>query len=188
MSDEFLGSRRKALEESFFAKHNEKLRRALKEKESAKTKKEALSAASGISDDAVLEELVRQDIDSDTVAALALVPLVEVAWADGNIDDKERTAVLSAAEQAGLSRESAAFQLLEGWLAVQPGRRVMAAWKDYVGSLANTLSPQAKATLRQDLLGRARAVAKAAGGFLGLGSKVSRSEQAVLDELEQAFS
>ena len=45
-----------------------------------------------------------------------------------------------------------------------------------------------KNALKRDLLGRARSVAEAAGGFLGFGSKVSQSEQAILDELEQAFS
>jgi hypothetical protein len=42
--------------------------------------------------------------------------------------------------------------------------------------------------LKQDLLGRARGVAEAAGGFLGLGKRISSAEQAVLTELEQAFT
>ena len=84
MSEEFLGDRKKALEESFFAKENEKLRHALQEKETVRTAKEALGEASGISDDAVLEHLMALDIGSDTVAALSLVPLVEVAWAEGS--------------------------------------------------------------------------------------------------------
>ena len=41
--------------------------------------------------------------------------------------------------------------------------------------------------LKSDLLGRARTVAEAAGGILGLGSKVSKSEQAMLEELAHAF-
>jgi hypothetical protein len=36
-------------------------------------------------------------------------------------------------------------------------------------------------------MGRAASVAQSAGGILGLGSKVSAKEQAVLDELESAF-
>ncbi len=77
---------------------------------------------------------------------------------------------------------------MQGWLAVQPEGKVLAAWKDYVAALSNTLSADASTALKQDLLGRARSVAEAAGGFLGLGSKVSSAEQAMLDELEQAFS
>ena len=188
MTEEILRGRRKALEESFFAKQNEKLRRALREQEAAKVRKEALAAASGISDDAVLEELIALDIAADTVAALALVPLVEIAWADGSIDDKEQAAILAAAEQSGLEKGGASHQLLQSWLAARPGQEVRTAWKDYVNALCNTLSAEPRQALKEQVVGRARSVAAAAGGFLGLGSKISGTEQAVLDDLEQAFS
>jgi hypothetical protein len=187
MSDEILGGRRKALEESFFAKENERLRQALKQKEAIQAKREALAQASGIKDDAVLDELLKLDIGADTLAALTLVPLVEVAWADGGMDDKERSAILSAAEQSGLHKDSPSYALLQGWLRTQPQAKLLIVWKDYVASLSQALGGDAKARLRQDILGRARSVAEAAGGFLGLGSKISSSEQAMLGELERAF-
>ncbi len=185
MSDEFLGDRKKALEESFFAKESEKLRKVLQEKEGAKDKKEALSAASGITDDAVLEQLIALDIHSDTLAALSLVPLVEVAWADGTMDDNERSAIQSAAKDAGISGESAA--LLDGWLATRPSYKVLSAWKDYVSALASTMDTAAKDKLKHDLLGRASTVAESAGGFLGIG-KISSEEEEKLEELARAFS
>lgn len=188
MSDEVLGGRRKALEESFFAKENERLRRALKQKEFMQAKKEALAQASGIKDDIVLEELLKLDIGADTIAALTLVPLVEVAWADGSMDEKERNAILSAAEQSGLHKDSPSYGLLQGWLHARPEARLLIVWKDYVASLSQALGDEAKTKLRADILGRARSVAEAAGGFLGLGSKISSAEQAKLRELERAFS
>ena len=185
MSDELLGDRRKALEESFFAKESDKLRKALQDKGEAKDKKEALSAASGITDDAVLEKLIALDIRSDTLAALSLVPLVEVAWADGTMDDNERSAILSAAKDAGLSAESRA--LLDGWLVTKPSYKALLAWKDYVGALASAMDTATKDKLKQDLLGRARIVAESAGGFLGVG-KISSEEEEKLKELAHAFS
>jgi uncharacterized membrane protein YkoI len=107
MSEEFLGDRRKALEEEFFAKQNQRLLRQFRETMAVKAKHEALAAASGITDAAVLEQLAAVDLSSETMAALALVPLVEVAWADGTLDAKERSALLAAAEDAGLSQDSA---------------------------------------------------------------------------------
>jgi hypothetical protein len=65
---------------------------------------------------------------------------------------------------------------------------LLAAWKAYVAGLSRTLDVHAKQALKQDLLGRARVVAEAAGGFLGLGKRISSAEQAVLTELEQAFA
>jgi hypothetical protein len=185
MSDEILGERRKALEESFFAKESEKLRKALQQKQTVENRKATLSAASGITDDAVLEKLIELDIHADTLAALTLVPLVEVAWADGAVDDKERSAILSAAKDTGLSGESAT--LLDGWLAARPSYDVVLAWKGYVTALVSTMDAADKDKLEQDLLGRARTVAESAGGFLGIG-KISSEEEAKLEELARAFS
>jgi hypothetical protein len=188
MSEEFLGDRRKALEEEFFAKHNQQLLRQFRETTAAKAKHEALAAASGITDAAVLEQLAAVDLSSETVAALSLVPLVEVAWADGRLDDKERSALLAAAEHAGFSKDSASYLVLEEWFRERPSPKLLAAWKAYVAALSRTLDVQATQALKQDVLGRARQVAEAAGGFLGLGKRISSAEQAVLTELEQAFA
>ena len=61
MSREFLNERRVALEAAFFAEQDARLLQRLKAADEAKTKKEALAAASGIADGAVLDELRRQD-------------------------------------------------------------------------------------------------------------------------------
>jgi hypothetical protein len=53
--------------------------------------------------------------------------------------------------------------------------------------MVTQLSDETRQKLKEDLLGRARDVAKAAGGLLGMGRKVSKVEQAVLDELETTF-
>lgn len=188
MSEEFLGDRRKALEEEFFAKQNQRLLRQLRETTTLTAQKEALAAALGITDDAVLEQLMALNLSSETLAALSLVPLVEVAWADGGVDTKEHNALLAAAEQAGLSKGSASYQLLDGWLKERPSPELLAAWKAYVAALSRTLNDHDKQALKRDLLGHARSVAEAAGGFLGLGKKISSAEQAVLTELEQAFA
>lgn len=188
MTDEFLGDRRAALEEAFFAKQNALLRQKLKDSWEARAKKEALAAASGIADDTVLERLAALGIGPDTTAALSLVPLVAVAWADGSIDEKERRAILSGAEAAGLGKQDVGYQLLERWLAERPSPELLASWKDYTAALSATLSHEARGALKQALLARARAVAEAAGGFLGIGRKVSAAEEAVLNELASAFS
>ena len=188
MGDEFLRERRRALEEAFFAKENEELLERLRRADAAQSRKAALAAASGIADDAVLERLAALGLGADTLAALALVPLVAVAWADGGIDDKERSAVLAAAEEAGIGRQAASRELLARWLREPPPRELLAAWTDYTRAVSATLDDAARQALRADLLGRARRVAEAAGGFLGLGRRVSANEETVLRRLEDAFS
>lgn len=187
MSNEFLGDRRTALEEAFFSKENERLRQRLRDMDQARQHKQALSAASGITDDAVLDRLAALNIGSDTLAALSLVPLVAVAWADGNVDEQERRVLLSKASEMGLGQQDVSYQLFERWLAAPPPATLLAAWKDYIGAFSASLNPEDRRTLRHQLLHRARAVAEAAGGFLGLAGTVSPSEAKVLKELEQSF-
>jgi len=51
MSEDFLGDRRSALEAEFFRKQDAALIKRLREMDDAKQKKDAFSAASGITDD-----------------------------------------------------------------------------------------------------------------------------------------
>jgi len=146
-----------------------------------------LSAASGIWDHVVLSHLVQSDIDADTLAALSLAPLVIVAWADGGIGAKERKAILAAAEEKGIAPDTPARDRLENWLKREPGEELLETWKSYVDGLSKLLSARGIRALRDDILERARAVAESAGGFLGMGKKISAAELAALDELERAF-
>jgi uncharacterized membrane protein YebE (DUF533 family) len=52
-------------------------------------------------------------IRAETVAALSVVPLVEVAWADGALNAKERRAIV---ERAAIAPDSTEGALLEVWL------------------------------------------------------------------------
>ena len=179
--------RRRDLEEEFFLKRDMELLQALREEAASKERKKALAAASGIADDELLDQLAQQEVTSESLAALSLVPLIIVAWADGNMDVKERDAVLAAARQEGLDEEHPAYRLLQGWLQRKPDPKLLTVWKGYVAALVQTLDETARNTLKATLLGRTRAVAEAAGGLLGFGNKVSKPEQAVLAELEEAF-
>jgi len=110
-----------------------------------------------------------------------------VAWADHAVHDDEHAAVLRAAEESGVAPGSPARQLLDEWLDERPSPALLEAWKSYVAALDGVLDAATRTALRDDLLRRARHVAEAAGGFLGM-KKVSAGEQKMLDALEQAFS
>jgi hypothetical protein len=113
---------------------------------------------------------------------------VAVAWADGSIDDKERSVAFAKAAEMGLAKEDISCQLFERWLAEPPPPSLLATWKEYIGMLSGSLSPEVRDALRQELLARAHGVAEAAGGILGIGRKISPSEKRALKELEAAFA
>ncbi len=182
-----LEDRRRALEESFFKNQNARLLAAMRAKTARAEKRAALRETSGLTNPDLLDLLLELEIDSETLAALTLIPLVEVAWADHAIADEERDAILDAADSVGITPETETYALLSNWLKTAPPARLLEAWEAYVAALTETLTPDAVQTLKEDVLGRVRQVASAAGGFLGLGRKISASEQMVLDRLEKAF-
>ncbi|UCE85442.1 MAG: hypothetical protein JSU66_14035 [Deltaproteobacteria bacterium] len=187
MADKPLEDRRKALEEEFFRKENERLRQKLRAEQEAKQNAEALAQQTGIRDEALVRELLEHGLSAETLSALVLVPLVAVAWADGALDDRERSAILSAASDIGIAPESPNFALLEGWLAKRPSPKLLDAWIEYAKQLGGSLRGEGREVLSEELVGRAREVARASGGVLGLGSKVSAQEQQVLDRLVKAL-
>jgi len=188
VEDKILRARGKTLEASFFARENARLCEKLREEAARVSRREALIAASGISDPAILDDLEELDVCAETVIALTLVPLIRVAWADGKIQDREREAIVRVAEDKGIVQGSTAHDLLESWLQTEPGDDVVASWTSCTQALIDRMHDEARASLRGRLLGNARAVAEAARGLLGLGAKVSAAEAAVLEDLERTLS
>ncbi len=170
----------RALEEAFFAKENIRLLEQLRQQE----RREALRAVVQIKDDEFLDRLMELGIGPETVLALTLVPLTVVAWADGRLEDPERDAVMKAAEERGISPGTPGHQLLETWLAHRPDEGLFETWKRYVRDIWETFTEEERLRMRETTLDWALAVAESAGGFLGLTSKVSASERAVIKELE----
>lgn len=187
MGTDYIRDRSRALENAFFAKRDAAKLAALRAQLAKEAQVAELAAASGIEDHEVLEALVDLDIRAETYAALTLVPMIEVAWADGTLDAKERKAVLTSAAGQGVKEGTPAYGLLESWLEARPGTELREAWFAYLEALMERLPPNGRREFKRALVGRAEQVAEASGGFLGLTSKVSASERKVLDELNAAF-
>ena len=187
MSGVTLEDRAKALEDQFFEKENQKKLEAMRAKETAKATREELRKASGMTDDAVLDKLIALGLKTNTIAALSLVPLIEVAWADGEIQDNERNAILQGAHGKGLEQGSDDYDLLQSWLKRRPAPALAEAWEAYIKALASQLNDEQNKLLRNQIVGFAKMVAAAAGGFLGIG-RVSAAEEKVLARIEAAFN
>ncbi|MCC6125011.1 MAG: hypothetical protein IT426_08620 [Pirellulales bacterium] len=174
--------------DSIFFDKDRQLLEAFRKRTEKLDRRAQLSQVSGIHDETVLDRLIELNIDAETFAAMALVPLVTVAWADGDVQAQEREVILTAAKNSGLPPKDGRYPLLEHWLNKHPGPEMVAAWKHYIAGLCQKLTPPEIENLKHELLDLARNVAQAAGGFLGMGSKISSAERDVLADLERAFS
>ena len=185
---EILRDRGKSLEDEFFRREDQRLLTRLAELKKAEASREALAKASGITNPAVLDRLLALGVHAETVAALSLVPLVEVAWADGKLDPRERQTIVEHLPDAGITPGTAAYALVEAWLERRPERKLLDAWTQLVQAICEQFSAAEASRLQSDLLDRARKVAGASGGVMGIGSRVSSAEAAMLQQLERAFA
>lgn len=179
--------RERALEDEFFYRADkalvEKMRQSLEREES----REALARATGIEDRGLLDTLLDRGVQATSLLAIALVPPVFVAWADGNVTAEERESILKTARESGISEDSLAWQLLSDWLQTRPTVALWQTWQHYVQTVHGSLDAASQQSLRTSILNQSRAVAKASGGVLGMG-KISADEQKVLDDTERTLS
>ncbi|MEO9593490.1 hypothetical protein [Rhodopirellula bahusiensis] len=182
-----LHQRGKALEDEFFHRVDEKLGAELHARMERDEAIEHLKPSTCFDDTAVIEHLVDAGFTPSSIAALALVPLVFVAWADGNITAVERQSILSAALHRGLKNEPPAMSMLENWLHHRPADSLWRVWEEYASAVGQSLTPTLSAMLHQEIMRLATKVADASGGHFGRG-KISAKERIVLDRIADLFA
>ena len=181
-----LAARERSLEAAFFRRVDAELLQNLQARLAKDQALERLAADTGIHDHKVLQELLELGYSPENLLALWLVPLTQVAWADGRVDRSERLAVLAALRKHGYDDTSPAWHLLESWLDHEPCDAVLRAWKDYTRATAESAGHKRLILLRNELLNRAQEVAEAAGGVFGVGA-VSKAEESVLRQIVEAL-
>jgi tellurite resistance protein len=175
------------LESLFFLQEEKKLTENLQKMKALKETKEAISKVSGIKDDKILQKLVDLDIRPEIAASLTLIPLVAVAWADGEIDEKEKATILTGASKLISGDNQINHEVLKTWLSRKPGPELLEAWKHYVAELCGRLNETERNRMRDAVLGHAVKVAKSSGGIFGIGA-ISFEEQEMINLLKKAFS
>ena len=173
------------LEDRFFFEQSLVLKEQLARIKQQQETEETLSKVSGIVNKAVLKELVALNIRPEILSALCLVPIIEVAWADGKIDENERRAILDGARKNGFGED---HEILTVWLQRKPQPSLMDAWKTYMSGLCEVVGHDSLAALKADILEHTRMVAAASGSILGLTNPISESEKAVLDSVASFFA
>lgn len=150
--------------------------------------REELRRLTGITSDEVLDRLVAVQVKGEMLTAFKLLPLVEIAWADGSLDQREAQAVIAAAIQHGISPESEALKRIKEWLERGPSPEARKAWLMYAQELRKALSPAELKTFREDLLHTGKQIAELSGGVLNMFFNLSQPEKEVLKKITEALS
>ncbi len=127
-------------------------------------------------------------IDADSHRVLALLPLVQVAWADGAVQPAEAELIRKLARDRWMIGP-AAEHLLEDWLKFEPtaefhlrGRRLL---QEVVRRTRGEMTLDARTS--EDVVALAQAVAGVAGGLFGM-MAVSATEREAIREIAAALS
>lgn len=166
-------------EEYFLRKERELLNRLRSAATEVERRRQLGEALSGV-DDEIVPLLAELGV-ADVLAVIHLVPLVQVAWADGQISAIERDKILGLARLRGLAQGSTGFVALEKILTTQPPASFFSTSLGIIRSLLAG-NAQGAAQETQELEGLMTEIATSSGGILGFGS-ISPEERAAIRQV-----
>lgn len=175
-----LRERGRALEEEYFRKKDreliEKMQHAARDEQTQRD----LGSQTGLQDPELLRELQSLGFTPQTVSLLPLVPVIQVAWAEGGVTAAERTVLVKLARTRGIAEGSAADLQLADWLTTRPDEAVFTSATRLIRAvLAGEGKDQAGFTA-DDLVKYCESIASASGGIFGFVNPVSQEERKLL--------
>ena len=176
--------RGRALEEEYFHRKERELIEKMRQKAAADAARDALGAKTGVADAQLLQDLHELGYTPETLSLLHVVPLVQMAWAEGHVSMRERDLIIEAARARGIESGSAADQMLAGWLAARPSDELFTTTMRAIGAMLGSRPQEEREAGTRDLLAYVSSIATASGGVLGFGA-VSAEERAVLARITQ---
>lgn len=172
--------RGRTLEEEYFRKKDRELIEKMKQSAAAEQARREMGERTGLTDPDMLRELEELGFTPETVALLPLVPLVQMAWAEGGITKDERRMLLDLAHRRGMAAGSPAERQLADWMDRRPDDSVFTRATRLIRAM---LSAGGQTDLTaDDLVKYCEGIAAASGGILGIG-KISAEERALLTSI-----
>lgn len=170
--------RGRALEEDYFRKKDRALVEKMREAAAAEQARGEISRKTGVADPALLQELLDLGFTPDTVILLPLVPVLEVAWAEGGITAAERDLLVKLARSRGIDANSAADLQLTQWMASKPEPVVFQRAGRLIAAMlaSGTEAPGGKMTA-DELVAYCEQIAAASGGIFGTSLRSITSEE-----------
>jgi len=170
--------RGRSLEDDYFRKKDRELIEKMKQAAAAEESRREMGARTGLTDPEMLQELEELGFTPETVALLPLVPVVQMAWAEGGVTNAERKMLTELARARGIDAGSVADRQLQDWLTREPEDAVFARARRLIRATLSSAQEQGDLTA-DDLVKYCENIASASGGILGIG-KISAEERELL--------
>lgn len=176
--------RGRSLEEEYFHRKEREIIEKMRVRAASDEQRQRLGQHAGVADEEVLRDLQDLGYTPETVMLLHLVPLIQTAWAEGGVSQKERGLIVKAARSRGITEGSPADQQLELWLEKRPSDELFEKTLRAIRTILHAQSPEARTASEADLLSLATAIAAASGGIVGFGA-VSDEEKQILSRISE---
>jgi hypothetical protein len=173
-------------EEEYFRRKDRELIEKMRLASEADQARQELEAASGLRDPELLQELQALGFTPDTVSLLPLVPIVQVAWAEGSVTDAERALIVKLARERGITPGSPADLELAAWLGERPSDDVFTRATRLIRAMLDRPAGEGPAVSADDPMRHCEEIAAASGGVLGF-RRISAEERALLRQIEAAL-
>ena len=174
--------RGRALEEEYFRRKNRELIEKMQVETRSEQARKEMAAQIGRDDPDTLRELQKLGFTAETVSLLPLVPVVQVAWADGNVATAERDAIVKLARARGVEPGSAAYHQLEAWLNDRPSPEVFSGATRLIRAILDSPAGAQSQVSADELVAYCESIASASGGLFGIRS-ISPEERALLTSI-----
>lgn len=190
MAKDMFRERERAEEAAYFLQRDARLIEAVRQKARLGEIAHALAEKLHADEPALLERIQALGVTLDTGSAFMLAPLVEVAWADGNVSHAERDVILQIAKRRGVEAGSADHRQLLDWLGHRPPEEVFRTAVEAIGVGLSVLPPGEAQERIAGIIKACEDVARASGGlswWLQL-EDVSAEEGAVIDAIRRRLA
>jgi hypothetical protein len=145
-----------------------------------------VSRAIGVFNHALLMRLQCAGFTAETVALLELAPLIEIAWADGAVSERQRRLILQIGTREAIAKGTSAHDRLVAWLERRPSDEVFDVALVAIRAKLQSLEPEVHAMLHRRFFGDCTAVSLAADSALE-DHKISSEEGRVLARILMAL-
>jgi hypothetical protein len=142
MTIDLLKERERGIEAQWAREHDEELIRKLRERAKLQEISALLARKLRVEDPALRQRVLDLGITHETGPALFLAPLVQVAWSDGKITQREREAILGMAAIRGVAPGSPVHGILLDWFKKAPGEKLYEAALDVIRMGISVLPPE----------------------------------------------